>query len=63
MNSPVKTDLTFDTLGDCLRAETEMRRSWADMYNETLKRQMSKDTLDMVKRQMTSGTCIPAKVQ
>jgi hypothetical protein len=38
-----------------------MRRAWADMYNEAVKRQMTKDTLDMLKRQMTSGTCIPAK--
>lgn len=61
MNMPVKTDLTFNTLGDCLRVEGEMRKAWADMYNEGLKRQMPKDTLDMVKRQMTSGTCIPTK--
>ena len=61
MNAPVKTDLVFDTLSDCLRAEQEMRRQWADMYNDALGRKASKDTLDLVKRQMTSGTCIPAK--
>lgn len=61
MNTPVKTGLIFNTLGDCLRVEGEMRQAWADMYNEGVKRQMSKDTLEMVKRQMTSGTCIPTK--
>lgn len=60
-NAPVKTDLTFNTLGDCLRVEGEMRQAWADMYNEGVKRQMPKDVLDMVRRQMNSGTCIPAK--
>ena len=61
MNMPVRTDLTFPTLGDCLRAEGEMRRAWADMYSDGVKRQMQKDVLDMMKRQMTFGTCIPAK--
>ncbi len=60
-NTPVKTDLTFETLGDCLRVEGEMRRAWTDTYHEGVKRQMPKDTLDMVKRQMNHGTCIPAK--
>lgn len=61
MNTPVKTDLVFDTLGDCLRVEIEMRRAWADMYNQALQRKLPKDTLEMLKGQMTSGTCIPSK--
>ena len=61
MNSPVKTDLVFNTLDECLRAETNMRQQWTDVYNGALKRNLAKDSLDMVKRQMTSGTCIPAK--
>ena len=61
MNSPIKTDLVFDLLPDCLRAEQEMRRQWADMYNDALSRKASKDTLDLIKKQMTSGTCIPTR--
>ena len=30
MNSPVKTDLVFNSLSDCLAAENQMRREWAD---------------------------------
>ena len=61
MNTPLKTELTFTTLDDCLRAETEMRQQWADLYNSAKKRNASKDTLELVKGQMTSGTCIPTK--
>jgi len=61
MNTPVKTDLVFDTLIDCLKAESEMRQQWANVYNATLKRGADKDSLAFVNRQMTSGTCIPSK--
>jgi hypothetical protein len=61
MNTPVKTDLVFDTLSDCLRAETEMRRAWAEVYNDAFRRKMPKDTMEMVKGQMNSGTCIPSR--
>ena len=61
MNMPVKTELSFNTLDDCLRAEQEMRKQWVEVYNNALNRKDGKDTLDMVKRQMTSGTCIPTK--
>ena len=61
MNMPVKTELSFNTLDDCLRAEQEMRKQWVEVYNSALNRKDGKDTSDMVKRQMTSGTCIPTK--
>ena len=61
MNMPVKTELSLNTLDDCLRAEQEMRKQWVEVYNSALNRKDGKDTLDMVKRQMTSGTCIPTK--
>ena len=61
MNMPVKTELSFNTLDDCLRAEQEMRKQWVEVYNSALNRKDGKDTLDMVKRQMTSGTCIPTR--
>ncbi len=61
LNTPVKTDLTFNTLDECLRAEADVRRQWADVYNSALKRKAEKATLDLVMRQMTTGTCIPTK--
>ena len=61
MNMPVKTNLTFVTLNDCLTAEQVMRNQWAEVYNNAMNRKLGKDTLDMVKRQMTSGTCIPTQ--
>ena len=61
MNTPVKTDLMFSTLRDCLAAEHQMRTHWADIYNAALKNQASKETLDLIRSQMTVGTCIPAK--
>ena len=61
MNSPLKTDLVFDTLPGCLAAEEQMRKQWADGYNQTLKNKASKETLELVRSQMTNGTCIPTK--
>jgi len=61
MNSPVKTELVFDTLPSCLAAEEQMRKQWADVYNQTLKNKASKETLELVRSQMTTGTCIPTK--
>jgi hypothetical protein len=61
MNAPVKTDLVFNTLDECLRAETEMRQQWADVYNGALKRNLAKDSLKFIVSQQTFGTCIPAK--
>lgn len=61
MNMPVKTDLSFNTLDDCLRAEVEMRKQWAELYTGAVKRNAEQATLDLVKDQMTRGTCIPTK--
>ncbi len=32
-SAPVKTDLVFNTLGECLRAEEVMRAAYAEAYN------------------------------
>ena len=61
MNSPLKTDLVFSTLSECLSAETQMRKEWADIYNQTKKAGAEKETLGMLSSQMTRGTCIPSK--
>lgn len=61
MNSPLKTDLIFDSLSGCLAAEKQMRKEWASIYNQTKVAGAEKETLGMLSSQMTSGTCIPAK--
>lgn len=60
-STPVKTDLVYRMLADCLRGEESMRAEWADIQNGASGRAATKDTLDMVKRQMTFGTCIPTR--
>lgn len=60
-SSPVKTDLKYETLDQCLRAEQAMRAQWANTYNDALGHGATKDTLDMMQKQMSFGTCIPAK--
>lgn len=59
--TPVKTDLVFESLDDCLRAEQAMRQEWVDVYNAAVKRRAEKGTLSLVRSQMVSGTCIPAR--
>jgi hypothetical protein len=60
-SSPVKTDLLFNDLGTCLAAEQEMRAKWAEVYNSQVTAKASKETLDLIRSQMVSGTCIPTK--
>lgn len=61
MNSPLKTDLVFNSLSECLVAETQMRKEWTNIYNQTKKAGAEKETLGMLSSQMTRGTCIPSK--
>lgn len=61
MNSPVKTDLVFGSLPECLSAESQMRKEWADLYNQTKKSGAANETLGFLSSQMTKGTCIPSK--
>lgn len=61
MNTPVKTDLVFESLADCLRAEETMRQQWADVYNDAAKRRAEKATLDLLLKQQTFGTCVPSR--
>lgn len=61
LNTPVKTDLVFSSLDACLAAETEMRSQWIVVHNRAVTAKMQRDSLDMIKSQMTRGTCIPAK--
>jgi hypothetical protein len=66
---PVKTDLTFDSLGACLSKEAEMRNEWVEVINKTIewsnKNVKTADerqkNIDFVMSQSVHGTCIPAK--
>lgn len=60
-SSPVKTDLVFNDLSTCLAAEQEMRAKWAEVYNSQVAAKASKATLDLIRSQIVSGTCIPTK--
>jgi hypothetical protein len=59
-NAPVKTDLVFPTLNQCLLAERDMRAAWVQIYNDAKKREADADSLKFVQNQMAHGTCIPA---
>lgn len=61
MNSPVKTDLTFGNLAECLSAEQEMRKEWTEVYNQAKKSGAEPEKIGLISSQMTKGTCIPAK--
>lgn len=61
MNAPVKTDLVFGNLADCLSAENQMRKEWAEVYNQAQKSGAARETLGLISSQMTKGTCIPSK--
>ena len=61
MNAPVKTDLVFNSLSDCLSAESQMRKEWTELYSQTQKAGAAKETLGLMSSQMTKGTCIPSK--
>lgn len=61
MNSPVKTDLVFDNLADCLAAEGQMRKEWSEVYDKAKKAGAEREALGLMSSQMTKGTCIPSK--
>ena len=70
LQTPVKTDLIFDSLAECLSQEGAMRSTWAVTTNKIFadnKKNPSftdKDFKEYQKyfaKQTTWGTCIPAK--
>lgn len=61
MNTPVKTDLVFKSLAECLSAETQMRKEWADFYTQAKKAGAEKEALGLISSQMVRGTCIPSQ--
>lgn len=61
MNTPIKTDLVFENLSDCLAAEAQMRKEWTEVYTQARKSGAEREALGLVSSQMTKGTCIPSK--
>lgn len=70
LNTPVKTDLVFDSLQSCLNIEQTMRSEWAGVRNIVTEWQnqnpdmpdaTKRETSNLVRRQSVWGTCIPAK--
>ena len=69
LNTPIKTDLVYESLAACLKAEGEMRGQWIDLLNGVLKQNgpmpqwddAKKKRFEFVSKQVPFGTCIPAK--
>jgi hypothetical protein len=70
MQTPIKTDLVFDSLKDCLVAEGQMRSTWAvtgniaaddNRKNSRMTDNDRKEYQQYFLKQTTWGTCIPAK--
>ena len=61
MNTPVKTDLTFDSLSACMAAEAKMRAEWSELYAQAKKTGVEPERLGQISKAMTTGTCVPAK--
>lgn len=61
MSTPIKTDLTFNNLSECLSVELKMRKEWAEVYNQAKNSGSEQETLGLISSQMTRGTCIPTK--
>lgn len=61
LNTPVRTDLIFNSLSDCLAAESQMRKEWSETYSQSKKSGATSEALGLLSSQMTKGTCIPSK--
>ena len=61
MNTPMKTDLVYNNWAECLAAEGQMRKEWAELYSQNQKAGAAREALGLLSSQMTKGTCMPAK--
>ena len=61
MNTPVKTDLVFESLPACLAAESQMRTEWAEVVNEAKKLGIDPVRAGQISQARTTGTCIPSQ--
>jgi hypothetical protein len=58
--TPMPTGLVYDTLPECIIAESQARRAWIDIFNATPESIRKKsESRDFLLHQMIAGTCIP----
>jgi hypothetical protein len=58
--TPMQTGIIFNSLDECLKAESTMRAEWSRVYSANPKKYQDQPvTQDEVAKQMTRGTCIP----
>lgn len=61
MNMPVKTDLVYNNLTECMAAEAQMRSEWKAAYDEAKKSGADPMRVGQISSAMTTGTCVPTK--
>jgi hypothetical protein len=61
LGTPIKTDLVFPSLADCLRAEETMRKVWDEHQALVAKQGADPARLDFLRKQMPTGTCVPVR--
>jgi hypothetical protein len=61
MNVPVKTDLVFNSLSECMAAESQMRVEWSEVYSQAKKSGTDSVRVGQISSAMTTGTCVPSK--
>ena len=59
--SPMQTGLLYSSLDECLKTEAAMRAEWDRVYGAMPKKYQERSPVsqDYVKKQMTTGTCMP----
>jgi hypothetical protein len=59
--APMETGLFYSSLDECLKTEAAMRAEWDRVYSAMPKKYQERSPVsqDYVKKQMTTGTCIP----
>jgi hypothetical protein len=59
--SPMETGLLYSSLDECLKTEATMRAEWDRVYSAMPKKYQERSPVsqEYVKKQMTTGTCIP----
>ena len=68
-STPVNTDLVYNTLGECLHAESKVRQEWVAQFNNSVSQASFKQltgedqqqSRTFMMNQMSSGTCIPSR--
>ncbi|MBU3672468.1 MAG: hypothetical protein FGM43_07930 [Sinobacteraceae bacterium] len=61
LGTPIKTDMVFPSLADCLRTEETMRKVWAEHQLMAAKQGADSVHRDSLRKQMPTGTCIPVR--